>query len=58
VGDVAGQAGRVLQLLMDEGLHARMAEAARRTAMTRFCTDRIIPQYENYYEAILKGGAD
>jgi N-acetyl-alpha-D-glucosaminyl L-malate synthase BshA len=56
VGDVAGQAARVVQLLTDESLHARMAEAARMTAMTRFCTDRIIPQYENYYEAILRGG--
>jgi L-malate glycosyltransferase len=58
VGDVVGQAARVVQLLTDEGLHGRMAEAARMTAMTRFCTDRIIPQYENYYEAILRGGVD
>jgi N-acetyl-alpha-D-glucosaminyl L-malate synthase BshA len=58
VGDVSGQAGRVVELLRDEGLHARVAEAARKTAMTRFCTERIIPQYEDYYEAILRGGID
>jgi N-acetyl-alpha-D-glucosaminyl L-malate synthase BshA len=53
VGDVQGQAGRALQLLTDEPLHARMAAAARQTALTRFCTNRIIPQYEAYYEEIL-----
>jgi N-acetyl-alpha-D-glucosaminyl L-malate synthase BshA len=58
VGDVAGQAARVVELLTDEGLHARMAEAARMTATTRFCTDRIIPEYENYYDAVLSGGVD
>jgi len=25
----------------------KMAQAARRTAITRFCTDRIIPLYES-----------
>jgi N-acetyl-alpha-D-glucosaminyl L-malate synthase BshA len=56
VGDVAGQAARVVQLLTDDGLHTRMAEAARMTALTRFCTARIIPQYENYYDAVRNGG--
>jgi hypothetical protein len=30
-----------------------MAQAARHTALTRFCTERIIPLYEKYYEEIL-----
>jgi len=30
-------------------LYARLSGAARRTATERFCTDRIIPQYEQYY---------
>jgi hypothetical protein len=30
-----------------------MADAARRTAQDHFCTSRIIPQYERYYEQIL-----
>jgi N-acetyl-alpha-D-glucosaminyl L-malate synthase BshA len=55
VGDVEAQAGKALQLLTDEALHARMAAAARRTATTRFCTDRIIPQYESYYERVMQG---
>jgi N-acetyl-alpha-D-glucosaminyl L-malate synthase BshA len=53
VGDIAGQSARVVQLLTDDALHARMAAAARKTASTRFCTDKIIPQYLEYYEAIL-----
>jgi N-acetyl-alpha-D-glucosaminyl L-malate synthase BshA len=57
VGDVTDQAARVVQLLTDEALHARMAAAARVTAMTRFCTDKIIPQYEKYCDAILNRGS-
>ena len=53
VGDVAAQAERVVSLLTDDALHSRMAAAARETALTRFCTERIIPQYEKYYEEIL-----
>jgi N-acetyl-alpha-D-glucosaminyl L-malate synthase BshA len=53
VGDVAAQAARVVSLLTDDALHARMAAAARQTALTRFCTEKIIPQYEKHYEEIL-----
>jgi glycosyltransferase involved in cell wall biosynthesis len=54
VGDVAAQARRVVALLTDDALHARMASAARRTAEERFDTSLIIPQYEQYYEEILR----
>ncbi|MBI1896320.1 MAG: N-acetyl-alpha-D-glucosaminyl L-malate synthase BshA [Acidobacteria bacterium] len=56
VGDTDSQATRVIELLTDDPLHARMATAARRTAETRFATDRIIPQYERYYEEVLGQG--
>jgi glycosyltransferase involved in cell wall biosynthesis len=46
-GDIAAQSQRVVALLTDANLHDRMAQAARNTATSRFCTDRIIPQYEN-----------
>src|SRR2546427_798524 len=49
-GDIAAQSARVIALLSDAGLLERMARAARQTAVTRFCTDRIIPRYEQYYE--------
>jgi L-malate glycosyltransferase len=51
VGDIEGQAARLTELLTNEPLHARVSEAARKTAQTRFCTDLIIPQYEAYYES-------
>jgi N-acetyl-alpha-D-glucosaminyl L-malate synthase BshA len=51
-GEIAAQAERVVALLSDARLHDRMAQAARNTATTRFCTDRIIPQYEKYYEEV------
>jgi N-acetyl-alpha-D-glucosaminyl L-malate synthase BshA len=52
VGDIQAQAGRVVELLKNEALHRKMAKAARRTATRRFCSDLIIPQYEQYYEEI------
>jgi N-acetyl-alpha-D-glucosaminyl L-malate synthase BshA len=52
VGDTASQAARVVALLTDDDLHDKMARAARRTATDRFCTDRIIPLYERYYEEV------
>jgi N-acetyl-alpha-D-glucosaminyl L-malate synthase BshA len=54
VGDIAAQAQRVVALLTDDALHARMALAARQTAQKRFDTSLIIPQYEQYYEEILR----
>jgi hypothetical protein len=30
-----------------------MGEAARKTAQDRFCSTRIIPLYEQYYEQVL-----
>ena len=45
VGDVDAQAGRLIELLTNEEKHREMAAAARRTALKRFCTDLVIPQY-------------
>jgi N-acetyl-alpha-D-glucosaminyl L-malate synthase BshA len=53
VGDITRLAGRAVQLVSDEGMHARMAAAARATAMTRFSTEKIIPQYEGFYKKVL-----
>ena len=52
-GDITRLAERATQLVTDSALHARMAAAARATAMTRFCTEKIIPQYEAYYKEVL-----
>src|SRR5450432_664134 len=54
VGDIAGQTARVAALLMDDDLQYRMAKAGRWNAAERFCTDKIIPQYEKYYDDVLR----
>lgn len=53
VGDIAAQAARATMLLIDDELHYRMAKAGRWNATERFCTDRIIPQYEKHYADVL-----
>jgi glycosyltransferase involved in cell wall biosynthesis len=52
VGDTDSQAERLIGLLTDSALHERLAQAARLTALTRFCTDLIIPQYEAHYQRV------
>src|SRR5580765_4678340 len=54
VGDIAAQASRVVELLTDEALHGRLTAAGRARAMEQFSTERIIPQYEQYYEEVLR----
>jgi len=51
-GDIYRQAWRVLSLLTDDALYARISAAARRTAKERFCSTHIIPLYEQYYQSI------
>ena len=53
VGDIAAQSRRVVELLTNDYLHRSMAEAARRTAVERFASETIIPQYEKYYEEVI-----
>jgi L-malate glycosyltransferase len=53
VGDIEGQAGRVIELLSRSPLHGRMAATARRTAEARFCTTLVIPRYEQYYSEVM-----
>ncbi len=52
VGDIPRLAARTAELLTDSEMHERMAVAARHTAKSRFCTERLIPQYERYYEEV------
>ncbi len=55
VGDIGGMAEASLALLRDAAALERMATAARQTAQTHFCSTRIIPQYEAFYEQVLRG---
>jgi len=54
-GDIAAQAARVIALLTDDALHSRMAGAGRWNASERFCAEKIIPQYERFYEEVVAG---
>jgi N-acetyl-alpha-D-glucosaminyl L-malate synthase BshA len=53
VGDVDAMAAAAIDLLRDEPRLAAMGLAARRNASDRFCSTRIIPLYEQYYERVL-----
>ena len=53
VGDVAGMVEAGVDILRDDALHARMAEAARATAESRFSAEAVVPMYEAYYDRIL-----
>jgi N-acetyl-alpha-D-glucosaminyl L-malate synthase BshA len=57
VGDVAAQARRVIELLSNPQLFARISGAARTTAQTRFCASMVIPLYECYYTDTITAGA-
>src|SRR5882672_10737580 len=54
VGDVKGMAGHAIDLLKNPDLLHTMAAAARETAVTRFCSNEIIPQYEDFYRRVLE----
>jgi glycosyltransferase involved in cell wall biosynthesis len=53
-GDVEAMAARALEVLTDDALLADMRKAARATAIARFCTTKIIPQYEELYRGLLE----
>ena len=54
LGDIDAFTACATRILSDEAVHARMAEAARRRAVEAFDVERIIPQYEAYYERVLE----
>ncbi|HVQ31837.1 MAG TPA: N-acetyl-alpha-D-glucosaminyl L-malate synthase BshA [Vicinamibacteria bacterium] len=53
VGDVDGMAARTIELLKDEEHRREMGQAGRRRAEALFGADRIVTQYERYYEDVL-----
>ncbi len=53
LGDIETMAAAAIALLRDGPRLAAMAAAARRNASDRFCSTRIIPLYEHYYERVL-----
>lgn len=56
VGDVDAMAQAAIELLSDADRYNTMADAARRTAQSRYCASKILPLYEGFYERVLGGG--
>ena len=45
---------RAIALLSDEGKLRQMGKRARIAAQTRFCSTKIIPEYEQFYRCVLE----
>ena len=54
VGDVETMSRYAIELLSDEKALRTMAKASRAVAQSRFCSSRIIPQYEDFYRRVLE----
>jgi glycosyltransferase involved in cell wall biosynthesis len=54
VGDVETMARHTIDLLSDDARLRAMGQAARAVAQTRFCSSRIIPQYEEFYRRVVE----
>jgi len=53
VGDARAMAGRVLDLLADEGLRVRMGRQSAEDAARQFGLERMVREYLAFYEAML-----
>jgi glycosyltransferase involved in cell wall biosynthesis len=54
VGDVDTMARYAIELLSDDSRLQEMAKACRGVAKSRFCSSKIIPQYEEFYRRVLE----
>lgn len=54
VGDVETMARYAIELLNDPSRHTTMAQTARFEAQSRFCSSKIIPQYEQLYRDVME----
>jgi N-acetyl-alpha-D-glucosaminyl L-malate synthase BshA len=54
VGDVDGMSAGAIALLSDPDRLEQISCAGRRTAQDHFCSSRIIPLYEAYYQRVLE----
>jgi N-acetyl-alpha-D-glucosaminyl L-malate synthase BshA len=53
VGDVEKMGADAARLLMDEEMRREMGRRARESAISRYSTDLVIPQYIKFYERVL-----
>lgn len=54
VGDVETMARYAVETLSDETKLKQLAAQARAAAQSRYCTSKIIPQYEDFYRKVLE----
>ena len=57
VGDVETMAKYAIDILSDEKRLREMGVMARWEAQSRFCSTKIIPEYERFYERVLERAA-
>jgi glycosyltransferase involved in cell wall biosynthesis len=53
VGDLAGMGAAAVELLSDKSRWWRASRAARAVAVEKFSAERVVPQYERYYQRVL-----
>ncbi len=53
MGDVEKMAADAARLLSDDNLRREMGKRARESAVSRYRTDLVIPQYLNFYERVI-----
>ena len=54
VGDVETMARYAIEILSEEGRLREIGKKCRASAQKRFCTTKIIPQYEDFYRRVLE----
>jgi glycosyltransferase involved in cell wall biosynthesis len=57
VGDVDTMARYAVELLSDESALRAMGKVSRAVAQARFCSSRIVPQYEAFYRRVIERSA-
>lgn len=58
IGDIDRMAEAALNVLKDDAERKRLGARGREIAISNFTTDRIIPQYEQLYERLIRERAD
>ena len=58
IGDVQGMAEAATRVLSDDDERARLGRRGREIALSRFATEKIIPQYEALYDEVVSQRAD
>ena len=53
VGDIEGMAARTIEILKDEEHWRCLGQAGRRRAAALFGADRVVSQYERFYEKVM-----